>query len=141
LTGSVAKIVIDSYGQKVTFTYAVTDDGRQMVEVMIAIPGDPDRVMSAQFIGSGKIALVEDAFDNMLIDGKREVGRPKRGPKPRVTFDGRTYVCKSYSVVVPDLAEMARFEALIWISNNTYPTGYSRVTNPLAGLRGVISIG
>lgn len=64
----------------------------------------------------------------------------KRGPKPRVTYDGRTYVCKSYRVAVPNLAEMSRFAALIWISNNTYPTGYSRVTNPLAGFAGVITI-
>jgi hypothetical protein len=63
------------------------------------------------------------------------------GPKPRVTFDGRTYVCKSYHVEIPKLTEMNRFAALTWIIQNTYPTGYSRATNPLAGFAGAISVG
>ena len=48
-----------------------------------------------------------------------------RGQKPRVTYNGRTYVCKSYTVEIPILAGMERFAALLWLNKNTYPRGTS----------------
>lgn len=67
--------------------------------------------------------------------------RRRSGPKPRVTFDGRTYVCKSYKVEIPNFEAIGRHASLTWLIANTYPTGYSRVTNPLAGFAGVVSVG
>lgn len=64
----------------------------------------------------------------------------KRGPMPKVTYDGDTYTLRSRSAPVPDLDKMQRFDALLWICRNTYPRGYSR-PNPLAGLAGAIEIG
>ena len=62
------------------------------------------------------------------------------GPKPRVEYDGNTYVAKSYNVEIPDFSEMSRIEALVWLNKNTYKRGHS--TKPpapnLAGLTLVV---
>jgi hypothetical protein len=49
-----------------------------------------------------------------------------RGPKPRITYDGKTYTARRWSVEIPDLAAMDRLAALVWLAQNTTPTGYSR---------------
>lgn len=46
-----------------------------------------------------------------------------RGPKPVVEYDGRTYTCKRWKVEIPDLVAMDRTGALIWLNQNTIPTG------------------
>ena len=63
----------------------------------------------------------------------------KRGPKPKVEFDGQIYSCRCWNVEIPDLSTMSRFAALQWICRETVPTGYSK-PNPLAGLGGIISV-
>lgn len=63
----------------------------------------------------------------------------KRGPKPRVEFDGKIYSCRCWNVEIPDLTNMNRFEALSWICRETTPTGWSR-PNLLAGLGGIINL-
>lgn len=63
----------------------------------------------------------------------------RRGPKPIVEFEDRCYSARSYKVEIPDLAAMKRIDALLWLCQNTYPTGYSR-PNPLAGFGGAISV-
>ena len=66
----------------------------------------------------------------------------KRGPKPRVTYDGKTYTVRSYKTEIPDLAAMDRIAALIWLNQNTYPYGPGIRTrpNPLAGLGNAIRL-
>ena len=63
----------------------------------------------------------------------------QRGPMPIVEFDGKTYSLLSRKTVVPDLKNMERMKALLWILRNTRPRGYSK-PNPLAGLGGAISV-
>lgn len=67
------------------------------------------------------------------------MARRQRGPKPVVEFEGRYYSARSYKTEVPDFASMSRIAALLWLCQNTYPTGYSR-PNPLAGFGGAISV-
>lgn len=64
-----------------------------------------------------------------------------KGPMPAVEFDGTVSVLRSRKTVIPDLSAMPRIEALQWLIRYTYPRGYSRVTNPLRGLAGVVSVG
>ena len=61
-------------------------------------------------------------------------------PMPTVTFDGQVYKMKSRKVEIPNLSEMPRIEALIWLNRNTRARGYSKVTNPLAGFGGAITV-
>lgn len=63
-----------------------------------------------------------------------------RGPKPRVTYNGETYTCKRWKVEIPDFDQMDRTDVLFWLLRNTIPQGYSRATNPLAGLGSVIKV-
>lgn len=67
--------------------------------------------------------------------------RRVRGPMPTVTFGNQTYSLRSRKTVVPDLAAMARIEALLWLCQNTTARGYQRAPNPLAGFGGAISLG
>jgi len=60
--------------------------------------------------------------------------------KPRVWFDGEESVVRSNNVPIPDLNAMSRFDALQWLIRNTYPRGYSRATNPLAGIGDAIKM-
>lgn len=68
--------------------------------------------------------------------------RKHTGPKPTVTYDGKTYTVRSYSTEIPDLEAMTRTAALVWLNGNTYATGRGTRTkpNPLAGLGEVISL-
>lgn len=59
---------------------------------------------------------------------------------PTVSYDGKTYKLRSRRTLVPDLAEMSRIGALVWLNQNTARRGYSRATNPLAGYGGVIEV-
>lgn len=52
------------------------------------------------------------------------VGR--RGPKPQIAYDGKTYSMRSYTTPIPDLAAMSRLQALAWLVTHTVPQGYSR---------------
>ena len=61
-------------------------------------------------------------------------------PMPTVTYDGNTYKLKSRKIAVPDLQSMERFSALIWLINNTTSRGYSKPSNPLAGMGGAITL-
>lgn len=64
----------------------------------------------------------------------------RRGPKPKVEYDGQVYSCRSYNVEIPDLAAMTRTAALLWLIQNTVKRGHS--TKPpapnLAGLTMVV---
>jgi len=60
--------------------------------------------------------------------------------KPRVTFDGKTYVVRSRTLEIPDFASMDRIAVLQWLSRNTYATGYSKAPNPLTGIGGAIKL-
>lgn len=60
--------------------------------------------------------------------------------KPRVWFDGQESVVRSSKIAIPDLKAMSRFDALQWLIRNTYPRGYSRATNPLAGIGNAIKV-
>lgn len=64
----------------------------------------------------------------------------KRGPKPWVTYNDRTYTCKAWSVEIPDLDAMDGMAALVWLNQNTIPTGYSRNPNPLAGFGDILEV-
>jgi hypothetical protein len=59
----------------------------------------------------------------------------KRGPKPVVTYDGKSYTARSYNVEIPDLAAMDRMAALIWLNANTTPKGYGRGKVNLSGIQ------
>jgi hypothetical protein len=62
----------------------------------------------------------------------------KRGPMPRVFYDGAVSVLKSRKTVIPDLKAMSKFEALQWLIQNTRPRGYSKGGANLRGLGGVV---
>jgi hypothetical protein len=66
----------------------------------------------------------------------------RRGPKPRVTYNGRTYTCRAWKVEIPDLDAMDRTGALVWLNQNTTPTGAGIRTkpNPLAGMGSILAI-
>lgn len=60
--------------------------------------------------------------------------------KPRVNFDGKEFIVRSSKLAIPDLANMNRFDALQWLCRHTYACGYSRNTNPLAGIGDAIKV-
>jgi hypothetical protein len=60
-----------------------------------------------------------------------------RGPKPTVTYDGRTYTCRRWKVQIPDLEAMTRLEAHVWLLQNTVPTGAGIRTEPTPNLAGL----
>jgi hypothetical protein len=66
----------------------------------------------------------------------------RRLPKPRVTFDDRTYTVRSRKTEIPDFAAMDRTAVLIWLNQNTYATGRGSRTkpNPLAGMGDAIRV-
>jgi hypothetical protein len=69
-------------------------------------------------------------------------GRAKSQVKPIIEYDGQTYKVRSALTPIPDLAEMERIEALIWLNRNTYAKGRSnQKPNLLAGLGDAISVG
>jgi hypothetical protein len=49
----------------------------------------------------------------------------KRGPKPKIWYDGKLYSCRRYDVEIPDLDSMPRTNALVWLIQNTTKRGYS----------------
>lgn len=61
----------------------------------------------------------------------------KRGPKPRVEYDGKTYTARAWHVDIPDLNAMTRTAALLWIMRNTIPTGVGIRTAPAPNLHGL----
>lgn len=67
-------------------------------------------------------------------------GYKPRKAKRTVAFNGRVYRVRSDKIELPDLTAMSDFEALKWLCNHTYATGYSR-PNSLAGMGGAISVG
>lgn len=64
------------------------------------------------------------------------MGKPKR----EVFYDGSMYKVRSDKIEIPDLEQMERIGALVWLIQNTYPTGNGIRTkpNPLQGLGGGI---
>jgi len=64
----------------------------------------------------------------------------KSNPMPTVTYGGSTYKMKSRKTIIPDFSTMERFNCLIWLINNTSPRGYSKPSNPLAGMGGAITL-
>lgn len=58
--------------------------------------------------------------------------------KREVTFEDSTYKVRSNKIVIPNFAQMNRFEALQWLCRHTYARGYSRA-NPLQGIGSAIS--
>lgn len=60
--------------------------------------------------------------------------------KRRVSFDGIEYAVRSGKRAIPDLSAMDRLGALIWLNKNTTRRGYSRKTNPLAGIGSAIKV-
>lgn len=65
-----------------------------------------------------------------------------RSAKPIVEYDGTVYKVRSANTVIPELLEMDRIEALIWLNRNTYGKGRSnQKPNLLAGLGDAISLG
>jgi len=75
-----------------------------------------------------------------LEPGWRSRETSRRGPMPTVEWDGRIYSLKSRTMSPPDLGAMSRIGALVWLNRNTYPRGYSRGGNPLAGMAGVVNV-
>jgi hypothetical protein len=63
----------------------------------------------------------------------------KRGPKPRVEYDGKVYSCRSYNVEIPDLTAMSRTAALVWLIQNTVKRGHS-TTPPAPNLAGLTMV-
>ncbi len=63
-----------------------------------------------------------------------------RGPKPVVEYNGQVYSTRTYDITVPDLNEMTRIEALVWLNHNTYKRGHSTKppTPNLSGLSMVV---
>lgn len=60
-------------------------------------------------------------------------------PMPIVDYDGQTYRLLSRQTPIPDLADMDRITALVWLLRNTRAKGYSRATNPLQGYGGSVN--
>ncbi|SHT14204.1 Uncharacterised protein [Mycobacteroides abscessus subsp. abscessus] len=60
-----------------------------------------------------------------------------RGPKPRVEYGGRTYTTRKWSVEIPDLYAMDSLAALVWLNQNTIPTGTGIRTASAPNLRGL----
>lgn len=62
--------------------------------------------------------------------------------KRTVTYGGRTYKVRKDKIEIPDLDAMTRIAALVWLNEETYPTGAGTRTrpNPLAGMGGAIRV-
>lgn len=61
-----------------------------------------------------------------------------RKSKREVTYDGSTYKVRSDKIVIPDFAQMQRFEVLKWMCRHTYACGHSRPSPQ--GFGGAISL-
>jgi len=48
-----------------------------------------------------------------------------RGPRQVVIYAGKTYTCRTWSTVVPDLESLPVLHALVWLNQNTTPKGTS----------------
>lgn len=57
-----------------------------------------------------------------------------------VTHKGIAYCVKRSVQVVPDLGSMDPLDAAMWLCRCTYKRGYSRQTNPLAGIGDALTI-
>jgi hypothetical protein len=75
-------------------------------------------------------------YSVLTLNQEEEMKTTKR----TVNFDGRVYSVKSSKTEIPNLAAMDRFSALKWLISNTYARGYSRNTNPLAGIGNAIKV-
>jgi hypothetical protein len=73
-------------------------------------------------------------------EGSEDGMRRPINPMPTVTHEGNTYKLKSRKTIIPNFSNMTRFEALIWLNQNTRARGYSKAPNPLIGLGGAIQI-
>lgn len=59
--------------------------------------------------------------------------------KRLVEWEGQWLKVKSDKVEIPDLGSLSRFEALIWLNQNTYRRGHSSAKpNLLAGYGGQV---
>lgn len=61
-------------------------------------------------------------------------------PMPTVTVNGSTYKLRSRKTVIPNFETMGSMAITLWMLRNTTPRGYSRRSNPLVGLGGIITI-
>lgn len=64
------------------------------------------------------------------------MAKRSRGPKPRVSYRGRSYTCRRWKVEVPDLDSMDHTAALMWLNQHTIPTGRGIRTTPTPYLGG-----
>jgi len=64
----------------------------------------------------------------------------KSNPMPTVTYKDSTYKLKSRKTEIPDFNSMSNFSVLIWLNQNTTARGYSKHSNPLMGMGGVIGL-
>jgi hypothetical protein len=61
-------------------------------------------------------------------------------PMPTVVYDGQLYKLRSRKTEMPNFENMTPLGIRVWLCQNTTPRGYSKATNPLAGLGNAISI-
>lgn len=61
-------------------------------------------------------------------------------PMPKVEFEGRRYSLLSRKTVVPNLQEMSRLEAGMWLNRHTRAQGYFLPENPMTGIGGAITV-
>jgi len=61
-------------------------------------------------------------------------------PMPTVEYDGKIYKLKSRKIDIPNFSSMDSLHVRVWLLKNTTPRGYSKKTNPLAGMGDVINI-
>lgn len=60
--------------------------------------------------------------------------------KRTVEFEGKIYKLRCNACDVPHFPTMSRLEVLMWLIRETYPRGYHKAPNPLAGYAGTISL-
>lgn len=76
-----------------------------------------------------------------MTDNQAETPKKrKRGPMPRVTYNGMTYSLTSRNTIVPDFSQMQNMAVLIWLNKHTRARGYQMPTNPLIGFSNVIEV-
>ena len=65
--------------------------------------------------------------------------KQKRGPMPRVEYDGEVYCMTSRKTEIPDLYSMDRMAARLWLLRNTRGRGYGKET-PNISFGGAVSV-
>jgi hypothetical protein len=64
----------------------------------------------------------------------------KRGPKPIVSYEGRSYSLRSRTVVVPALDAMTRIEALVWLNQHTCKRGHMQAQASSMSFGGALKV-